>query len=62
MEQSLLQEEVFNKIKSVLPPHLSLASAVANALHISEDSAYRRIRGEKPLSLPEFEMLCSKFQ
>lgn len=42
--------------------HISLVDEVAELLNISNDSAYRRIRGEKPLGLDELQVLCNKFQ
>jgi hypothetical protein len=56
-----LQLQLFNAIKAKLPPHLSLADEVAAVLEISTDSAYRRIRGEKPLLLEEVARLCTKY-
>lgn len=56
-----LQLQLFNAIKTKLPSHLSLADEVAAVLDISTDSAYRRIRGEKPLSLEEVARLCTKY-
>ena len=57
-----LQQTLFQQIKSVLPPHLSIVDAVADLLMLSTDSAYRRIRGEKPLSLEETQKLCATFK
>lgn len=42
-----LQQHFFDHIKERLPTHLSLVDEVAELLSISNDSAYRRIRGEK---------------
>jgi hypothetical protein len=61
MPTAELQIQVFNAIKAKLPPHLSLAEEVAATLAISTDSAYRRIRGEKPLLLEEVGKLCARF-
>jgi hypothetical protein len=55
-----LQISFFKKIKEKLPSHISLPDVVAEYLHISNDSAYRRIRGEKALTLDEIEILVSK--
>src|SRR5689334_3857990 len=41
-----------------MPPHLSMVDEVAELLGISADSAYRRIRGEKPISVEELETVC----
>jgi len=42
--------------------HFSFVDEIAEILSISNDSAYRRIRGEKPISLDEAQVLCSKYQ
>ena len=62
MESSELQQQIFQQIKSKLPQHLSMVDDVANILGVSTDSAYRRIRGEKALSLEEVYKLCVHFQ
>ena len=56
------QEFLFQRIKELLPPHASLVDSVANILHVSSDSAYRRIRGETPLVLDEARVLCHHFK
>ena len=56
------QEFLFQRIKELLPPDASLVDSVANILHISNDSAYRRIRGETPLVLDEARELCHHFK
>src|SRR6188508_732464 len=56
------QEFLFQRIKELLPPHASLVDSVANILHVSSDSAYRRIRGETPLVLDEARELCQHFK
>lgn len=56
------QEFLFRRIKELLPPHASLVDSVAGILHLSEDSAYRRIRGETPLVLDEARELCAYFK
>ena len=45
-----------------LPAHISLVDEISDVLEISADSAYRRIRGEKPLSVYEVQKLCEKYQ
>jgi transcriptional regulator with XRE-family HTH domain len=62
MESNQLQQQFFQQLKNLLAPHLSLAEEVADLLGISTDSAYRRIRGEKPISLDELQKLCGHFQ
>jgi hypothetical protein len=56
------QEFLFQRIKEILPPHLSLVDVVAEILHISSDSSYRRIRGETPVVLDEAKELCNHFK
>lgn len=56
------QEFLFQRIRELLPPHEPLVDMVANILHISNDSAYRRIRSETPLILDEARELCSFFK
>jgi transcriptional regulator with XRE-family HTH domain len=62
MEASNVQVSFFNHIKTMLPAHLSLVDEVADLLSISNDSAYRRIRGEKPISLEEMQKLATHFK
>ena len=56
------QEFIFQRIKELLPPHISVVDSVAEILHISSDSAYRRIRGETPIVLDEARELCNYFK
>ena len=62
MESIELQQLFFQHIKSRLPAHLALVDEVAELLDISNDSAYRRIRGEKALSFEDVQKLCRKFR
>lgn len=55
-----LQQQLFNFIKSS-QPHISLAEELCDLLDISHDSAYRRIRGEKPLTLNELKHICERY-
>jgi hypothetical protein len=58
MSKSDLQLQIFQHLKARLPSHVSLVDELASILDLSTDSAYRRIRGEKPLSLEEIYKLC----
>jgi hypothetical protein len=58
MNTANTQIMLFQHLKTILPPHLSMADEIADLLNISPDSAYRRIRGEKPISLEELEKVC----
>jgi hypothetical protein len=62
MEQPGVQQLFFQHIKNNLPPHLSLVDEIAELLNVSNDSAYRRIRGEKGISFDEIGTLCSHFK
>lgn len=62
MDLSQSQQAFFTHIKSKLPAHLSLVDEIAELLDISNDSAYRRIRGEKPIGLDEIQKLCSHYK
>jgi len=61
MDANQAQTLFFNHIKSKVPAHLSMVDEVAELLNISNDSAYRRIRGEKPIALDEMQVLCNKY-
>lgn len=60
--KSEAQEKLFQKIRTLLTPHISLVDEVSEALNISTDSAYRRIRGEKRLLMEEFLLLSRQFR
>jgi BetR domain len=62
MEINNTQLLFFQHIKSILPAHISFVDEVAGLLDISNDSAYRRIRGEKPISLDEMQKLANNFK
>ena len=53
---------LFERIRELLPAHASLVDNVASILHVSNDSAYRRIRGDTPLVLDEARELCNHYQ
>lgn len=56
-----VQTSFLNLIKDHMPDNLSFADELADILHISKDSAYRRIRSETTLSLDEIQKLCNHF-
>jgi hypothetical protein len=57
-----MQIRFFERIKDVLPASLSLVNEIAEILEVSNDSAYRRLRGETPLTIDEISTLCSHFK
>ena len=62
MESTGIQVAFFQHIKNLLPEHIALVDAIADILNISNDSAYRRIRGEKPISLEEMQKLAGHYK
>ena len=62
MENPDKQVLFFQFLKSRIPAHLSLVDEISQVLHISEDSAYRRIRGDKQLVFEELQALCLNFR
>jgi hypothetical protein len=55
------QEFLFQRIKELISPDDSLVDVVSGILHLSNDSTYRRIRGETALVLDEARQLCQHF-
>lgn len=56
------QQLLFQQIKAALAPNISLVDEIAQRLNISNDSAYRRIRGEKPISFDELQTLATHYR
>jgi hypothetical protein len=61
MDSVDIQQLFFQKIKESMPVHLSFVDDVAELLNISNDSVYRRIRGDKVISLDEVQKFCSHY-
>ncbi len=62
MDQANIQVLFFQHLKSQLATHLSLVDEISDLLSISTDSAYRRIRGDKPIAFDELQKLCTHFR
>lgn len=62
IKADLLQQQLFDQIREMLPANLSLAEEISTLLRVSPDSAYRRIRGEKSLSFAEMQTLSRHFR
>ncbi len=62
MDQNNVQVLFFQQIKALLPPHISVADEIAEVLDISTDSAYRRLRGEKPITFEDIAKLSARFK
>ena len=61
MEKNEVQQQLFSYLKDNLPPHLSIVDELCDLLGLSADSVYRRIRGEKPITLTELKKICDHF-
>jgi len=62
MNSSLsLQQQLFADIKSQMQKDQTFIDEICETLDISIDSAYRRVRGSKVLSLEEAIKLCARF-
>ncbi|MCF2505190.1 hypothetical protein L0663_17475 [Dyadobacter sp. CY107] len=62
LDKPSVQSEFFNQIRANLPSNITLVDAVADFLGISNDSAYRRIRGDTPISFDEIGKLSKHFK
>ena len=61
MEADEIQNLLFQRIKEKAPSNISLVDELANLLGMSNDIAYRRIRGEKQLSISEVQKLSTHY-
>lgn len=57
-----LQLKLFERVRNRLQPGESLGNRMKSLLHLSQDSIYRRIRGETALTLPELSVICKEFE
>jgi len=62
MNAAELQQKLFQVIKTNIPAHVSATEEIAKVLDVSVDSVYRRMRGEKNVSLDELHALCSHYK
>lgn len=60
MESGTPQKTLFEKLRQFVPAEQSLAECLQQWLNVSSDSAYRRIRGETPLTVNELAVLSEK--
>lgn len=56
-----IQAIFLREVKKRVPSHISLADDLSEILHMSRDSAYRRLRGETILSLDEVKQICNYY-
>jgi len=57
-----IQQQFLKKIEDIIPSNSSLVYELSDALDVSNDSAYRRIRGETALSIGDVIKLCDHFK
>lgn len=56
------QMVLMQRLKDALPSNISLVDELADLLSVSNDSAYRRMRGETALSIEEIAAICKHFK
>jgi len=56
-----IQQRIFNSVKLQLKDGEKLSTILQDTLHVSQDAAYRRLRGEVPLTIYETKTLCEKY-
>lgn len=57
-----IQQRIFNSIKIQLPQGEKLSNILQDMLNISQDAAYRRLRGDVPLTIHETKILCDAYK
>ena len=57
-----IQQRIFNSIQLQLPKGEKLSNILQEKLHISQDAAYRRLRGDVPLTIYETKILCEAYK
>jgi len=55
------QELLLKKIRNSIPANISIVDELADLLSISNDSVYRRLRGETALSIDELVRICKTY-
>src|SRR5262249_5676833 len=48
-------------LKETLPPHISMIDELCDLMELSADSVYRRVRGEKPITLDELKTISEHY-
>lgn len=62
MSTSNLQQVLFQQLKAKMPGDKPMVEQLAALFNISTDSAYRRMRGEKMMSLDEVYQVCATYK
>lgn len=58
----IIQVQFLQRVKSALPANVSFVDELADLLDISQDSAYRRLRGETLFNIEEITLICKHFR
>ncbi len=61
-ENTSNQQKFIDRIKTALPKNYSLVNELADLLGVSNDSAYRRIRGETSFTIDEIIKICERYK
>ena len=61
MDTAEIQKQLFQQIKTRITDQTLLVDEIAKLLDISTDSVYRRMRGEKNITLDEIHKLCTHY-
>lgn len=56
-----IQQRLFEAIRPMVPRGANLVDEIMQALSLSSDSAYRRLRGDTLLNVDEIAKLCSRY-
>ncbi len=56
-----IQTTLFKEVRNIYHDKSNFIEEIAEVLCVSTDAAYRRMRGEKRISIDEFALLCKKF-
>ena len=58
----MTQDSFLKKIEDIIPANSSLVAELSEVLQISQDSAYRRLRGSTQLTISEVSTLCKHYR
>ena len=61
-ERNSAQVAFIQKVKNALPPNISIVEELVELLGVSQDSAYRRLRGETVLTIEEITAICNRYK
>jgi len=61
-EDRSIQAQFIQLLKESIPANFSLVDELADLLGVSNDSAYRRIRGETALTIDEVSKICAHYK